>query len=376
MKRSLAGIVALIVMLPASCGLRPERVTIGVALSPTFHPGIELATQEINAAGGIKGAPLELVGLDFVNVFDRDEIQRWAQRFTKTEGLVAVIGHSDSASTLSAAAFYNQAGVPQIVTTATNPAITNIGKWTYRLCLSDAAQGPALAEYAVKDWGKKTIAVFYVNDDYGRGLAQSFERRVRELGGTIVASVMHRNTLTDDDHDLIRTRLSLMKTAGAPDLVVLFQRELAAEWTIGAVREAGLNADVMGGDSLSTARFLDRDPAAKEGIRVSHFFVPLPDNRRAADFMRNYRLVAGREPDYGSAMAYDAVFLLRDAILNGGPTREGVRSHLERLIEDKTALEGVAGTYTLGPDHDARRSFHIAEIHDGAFGRLKTLTIH
>src|SRR6185503_187532 len=135
----------------------------------------------------------------------------------------AVIGHSDSASTLSAASFYNQQKIPQIVTIATNPAITNIGEWTYRLCLSDAAQGPALAEYAVKDWGKRRIAVFYVNDDYGRGLAQLFEKH---------------------DYQMIQSSLKFIKAQGEPDLIVLFQRIAAAEWTIKAIRDAGLHSTI------------------------------------------------------------------------------------------------------------------------------------
>jgi len=123
----------------------------------------------------------------------------WTERFNQTKNLVAIIGRSDSASTLSAAASYNRAGIPQLVTIATNPAITNIGVWTYRLCLSNTAQGPALAEYVVKDWKKRRIAIVFVNDDYGRRLAQLFEKRVRELGAEIVGSVMHRDVLDLDD---------------------------------------------------------------------------------------------------------------------------------------------------------------------------------
>ena len=156
-----------------------------------------LAAKEINARGGIGGIPLELMGLEWKigNLYDAEEIVEWANKFAETQDLLAVIGHSDDSSTLSAAALYNKKGVPQIVTIATNPAITNIGDWTYRLCISDAAQGPALAEYTVRDWGKRRIAVIYVNDAYGRGLAELFETRVREIGGEIVASIMHRNVL-------------------------------------------------------------------------------------------------------------------------------------------------------------------------------------
>jgi branched-chain amino acid transport system substrate-binding protein len=136
--------VVLLMLLPLSCTPRPRRVVIGIALSSANHPAVELAAKEINAGGGIDGVPIELMGLEWKigNVYNATEILEWANKFAGTGDLVAVVGHSDSSSTLSAAALYNQKGVPQIVTIATNPEITNIGHWTYRLCISDAAQGP------------------------------------------------------------------------------------------------------------------------------------------------------------------------------------------------------------------------------------------
>jgi branched-chain amino acid transport system substrate-binding protein len=317
------------------------------------------------------------MGLDWkvVSYFKPEDVVRWAGQFAEEKDLIAVIGHSDSASTLSAAAVYNQLKVPQIVTIATNPAITNIGDWTYRLCLSDAAQGPALAEYSVNDWGTRRIAVFYVNDDYGRGLAQLFEKRVRELGAEIVASVMHRNVLEKDDRELISSSIVDLKKKGEPDLVVLFQRFDAAQFTLKTVRDAGLSAGILGGDSLAPAAFAKHEPELMEGVRVSQFFQPRSDDAKAMEFLKDFRLFAARDADYGDAFAYDAVYLVRDAALHGGPSREGVKSYLDRLIRERTQETGIAGTYVMGPDHDARRSLYIVEVHNGAETFLKTLRV-
>jgi branched-chain amino acid transport system substrate-binding protein len=286
-----------------------------------------------------------------------------------------VIGHSDSSSTLSASAFYNQHQIPQIVTIATNPAITNIGVWTYRLCLSDAAPGPALADYAVKDWGKRRIAVFYVNDDYGRGLAQLFEQRVREQGGEIVSNVMNRNVMADDDKQLIRSALASLKKNGEPDLVVLFLRTDAALFTMQAMRDAGLTSSILGGDSLGPPAFAKENPDLMESVRVSQFFLSQIDDARAAKFLKDYRGFAGHDADYGEAFAYDAVYLLRDAIVGGGPTRSGVKTYLDHIIRERAQQTGVAGTYTIGPDHDARRPLYIVGIHNGLQSLLKTLQV-
>lgn len=358
------------------CDRRPERVIFGVGMTADTHMAVKLAAEEINAAGGIRGARLELTGLDWggqQDTFDPDPVLKLAQRFVNTDDLIAVIGHSDSASTLSAAALYNKYRVPQIVTIATNPAITNIGTWTYRLCLSDAAQGPALAEYAINDWKKRRIAIFYVNDDYGRGLAQLFEQRARALGAEIVATVMHRNVLTDDDKQVIRSTLARLKGERAPDVFALFQRLGAAEWTATTLRDAGFDADILGGDNLAQGAFARMDRAVTSRARVSQFLWLDAKTPRAAAFAERFRRRAGTDPNYGQAFGYDAVYLLRDAVLHGGFTRDGVKAYLDRLIADSTPIHGVAGTFIFGPDHDARRALYIADIRNQTFHVIKSI---
>jgi branched-chain amino acid transport system substrate-binding protein len=377
MKKLLMIVMLALLVLPSACSRKPKRIVIGIALSASYHPSVVLAANEINASGGIGGVPIELLGLDWKvgGNFNAPDILKWASQFAEEKDLVAVIGHSDSSSTLSASAFYNQHQIPQIVTIATNPAITNIGVWTYRLCLSDAAQGPALADYAVKDWGKRRIAVFYVNDDYGRGLAQLFEQRVREQGGEIVSNVMNRNVMEDDDKQLIRSALASLKKNGEPDLVVLFLRTDAALFTMQAMRDAGLASSILGGDALGPPAFAKANSDLMESVRVSQFFMSQIDDARAAKFLKDYRKFAGHDADYGEAFAYDAVYLLRDAIVGGGPTRAGVKSYLDHIIRERTQQTGVAGTYMMGPDHDARRPLYIVGIHNGLQSLLKTLQV-
>ena len=132
MKKFITLVTLALLILPAACSRKPKRIVIGIALSSSYHPAVALAVNEINASGGIGGVPIELIGLDWRvgGNFNAPDILRWAGQFAEDKDLVAVIGHSDSASTLSASAFYNQHEIPQIVTIATNPAITNIGVWT------------------------------------------------------------------------------------------------------------------------------------------------------------------------------------------------------------------------------------------------------
>jgi branched-chain amino acid transport system substrate-binding protein len=375
MRKVLIVYALILLLLPISCTSRPKRVVIGIALTQSNHPAVEMAVKEINQGGGIDGVPVELMGLDWkvATDFDAAEILQWADKFAQTSDLIAVIGHSDSASTLSAAAFYNQHKIPQIVTIATNPAITNIGDWTYRLCLSDEVQGAALAEYAVRDWGKSRIAMFCVNDAYGTGLAEAFEKGVNQRGSRIVSTRLHRNVLQEDDKEMIRSTLAGLKAGQEPDLFVLVQRMAAATWTIRAIREAGFKSDILGGDALGPPTFARSDSTLKEGVRVSEFFLPVADDAQATHFVESMQQFGIQETDYGQAFAYDSVYLIRDAILKYGFSRASVKRYLDHLIEAQTSVKGAGGTYRVGKDHDARRALYIVEVRNGIYQLAKVL---
>ncbi len=360
-------------LLSSACQRRPSRVVVGVAISQEDHPGVRLAIQEINARGGVRGVPLEAVGLDWKgNQFQASQILALAKRFQQTKDLVAVIGHGDSDSTLSAAAYYNQYHLPQIVTIATNPAITNIGQWTYRLCVSDATQGPALADYAVRKWKQRRIGVFYVNDDYGRGLAESFETRAQKDGAEIVFSMMHHNELEADDKATLTAVLAENKSK-PPDLMALFQRMKAAEWTIQTIREEGLTSAILGADDLGQPNFIKSPPRLTEGVRFSQFFFPKPDNEKAQQFLAHYEEVNHKAPGFGDAFAYDAVYLVADAVRANGFSRADVKAYLDQLIINHTAIQGVTGTFALNSDHDAARKLYIVGMHDGQQHLLQTI---
>jgi branched-chain amino acid transport system substrate-binding protein len=376
--------LAIALALVAACRRPPARVVIGVALPQDDHKAVALAIQEINAAGGIHGVPLEAMGMGrdwrADSIGDFEASLGWCNTFANMPELLAVVGPSDSSSTLTVAATLNRRHVPEIVTSATNASITSIGDWVYRLCISDAVQGPALADYAARDWHKKRAAIFHVNDDYGRGLAQKFEERWRALGGEVVVGVPHRNTPQADDRALIEATLSDLRRDPTVDLLVLFQRQPAARFTIETIRRLGLSADILGGDNLlETERFrMEKasSPGLLEGIRTSAFYWPDPSDPRLQAFIRAYRGVAGIDPADGQAFSYDAVHLVKDAVLAGGFSRSGVKAYLDRMIREQTVVKGRAGTYRLGRDHDGRRSIYILETHDGAPRLLKTLVVN
>ncbi len=375
----LGRIVLLVVALGllSTCKPRAERLVIGVALDKGYHAGLILALEEINAAGGIGGIPVETVGPDWrmLNEYDPREAMIWANSFAESEELVAVIGHSDSASTLASAAYYNQLQVPHIVTIATNRAISGIGPWTYRLCPSDTLQGRALAEYAVNDWGKQRAAVFFVDDDFGRGLAEIFQAEFRSLGGQVVTMVPQHNLLQEEDKRLIRRSLTHLAERGFSeegDLVVLLQRRWVAIEIITTMASLAITPSALGADPLGIPMMAAHAQAENIDLRASLFFHPGRGDPRTAEFVRTFKENFGAEPDYGNAYAYDAVYLLRDAILAGASSRPGVKEGLDSFIRDGTVINGVVGSYVIGENNDARRSFMIGVASDGVFRPIES----
>ena len=142
---------------------------------PAIETGVRLAIQHLNEAGGVLGQPVELyigdTGLDPTQAIEE------ARRLVEVEGVHAIVGPLASSITLAVAESVTApAGVPTISPSATSPQLTiaEDNDYLFRSTVSDAAQGPVLAQLAA-DEGYRSVGVLYLNDPYGQGLAEAFE---------------------------------------------------------------------------------------------------------------------------------------------------------------------------------------------------------
>jgi branched-chain amino acid transport system substrate-binding protein len=178
-----AGVIAVGI---AACTPSPEAVYIGAPDPCVGRQAIELAVEEINAGGGIQGAELRVKFASAQNGQTRvHQAVSIADSLAKDPKVIAVVGHDTSLESLPAAHVYNRNGIVQIVPSSSNPLITDIGPWIFRLSADDEQQGAFLAEVARARLNFGKIAVLFVNNDYGKMLAQSFvdsfERRRSRL---------------------------------------------------------------------------------------------------------------------------------------------------------------------------------------------------
>ena len=322
---------------------RADRLYIGIAgpfsesRGRSMIAAARLAVQEINSAGGVDGRQLELVDKD-----DSASTARAiavAQELRDDPRIVAVVGHLTSGATIAAADIYNGGKDPVVAISpsASNPDLTGIGRYTFRVCATDLAHGATLARFAVQQLHAQRAAVLYLNDAYGRGILGTFTEEYVGQGGTITEA----DPVLPDVTDLGPYLERIQRDGRAQVLMVAGDRATGVA-VLRQARARGITLPLIGGDGLSG---IQSEGAIADGVYITSNYLPDQPGEKNAAFLRAYAAANGGErPDHRGAGAYDAVYLIARAIGDGGSSRANIRDALARLNgHDRPAYEGVTG---------------------------------
>jgi len=302
--------------------------------------GAELAVNEINAAGGVGGRRLELDTQD-----DSAQAGRAIAVATTLHDdprVVAVVGHLTSGAAIAAADIYNGGPDPVVALSpsASNPELTTPGGYTFRVCATDLAHGTALARFAIERLKARRAAVLYLDDDYGRGILGTFADEFRRLEGTIIAM----DPVLPGAED-VTPYLEFLRADGRAQVLMVAGDRATAELVLRAVRAQGITLPVIGGDALAG---IEADGALAEGVYLTSSYLPDAPGARNAAFLRAYAAATGgQRPDHRGAGAYDAVYLIADAIRSAGPRRAAIRAALAEVGRSRPAFDGVTGRITF-----------------------------
>ncbi|NUO65027.1 MAG: ABC transporter substrate-binding protein [Gemmatimonadaceae bacterium] len=311
--------------------------------------GLELAIDEINAKGGVRGRELKVIEQD-----DEGQGTRAAEvaaEFVANPELVAVIGHVNSGAMVAAAHVYD-GELPAVATTATSPELTGISRWTFRVISSDSANGIALARFA-GTLGKRRAAIIYENNSYGRGLADAFQKA---FAGEIVSV----DPIPEGTGDL-EPFVSYYAQQKA-DIVFAAGTDASGLSLLREARRQKLDATFLGGDGWTG---IVGDTAASTGAYVGAPFSSEDPRPEAQSFVRAFRKKYGIVPDGNAALAYDATKLVARAIEEVGPNRRRIRDWLAGLDEDH-AVGGVTGAIRFEADGDpVGKSFVMTRVQKG-----------
>ena len=349
-----------------------EEIVIGAAWPWSAHPdvlyrqGMELAVAEVNAARGVNGRSLRLKELDDHESVDDGRMV--AQQLAREPGVVAVIGHLQSYVTVPAAAIYDQAGIVLISATSTTPELTAHGySRLFRTVFTDRDVGAQLAQYALAR-GHRQIAIYYMRNEYGLGLANEFERAATSGGARIVDRQSY-DPGTPSNQASTERAVTAWKNLSIDAVFVAGQVPQAALF-IAELRRKGITAPIYGSDALGTPALLAIGGQAVEGTVLATAFHTGAPRAEVHRFSGAFRHAYGREPDAGAALGYDAVNVLVEAIRRAGSTSPAKVSTALRALKD---WQGVTGPFTFD-EHGDLRDMPVQKmvVRNGRFEYLPT----
>ena len=317
--------------------------------------GAQIAIDELNAAGGVNGGQASMAIGD--DLGDPQQAVLVAQGFIDDKNIVVVDGHQFSGATIAAAAKYQAAGLPMISPSATNPDISTLGNYIWRICMTDAVQGAGLAKYSVNTLGKKNIAVIYDNSDYGRGLADAYDSGVQAAGGTIVAKQQYATGDTDFSSQLTKIK------AANPDLLFMSGYYPEGSKIAQQARQLGMTVQMLGSDGYASDQLPKLGGAAVEGMLVSTFFDYTKTDPAVQKFVAAYKAkYKGANPDWFAANSYDVIMLAAQAAKNAG---KNDRTAINDALGKIGTYQGVSGPITFDKNGDVVKPLSIVVVKNG-----------
>lgn len=328
------------------------------------HEGTLLAIEEINAAGGVLGKQIELRTED--NLSKAGESANIVNKLIAKDKVVAILGEVASSRSLEAAPICQQNGIPMISPASTNPKVTEVGDYVFRVCFIDPFQGTVMANFAQKTLKATKVAVFTdVKSDYSKGLAKFFKEGFSKTG-TLTAELDY----SGGDKDF-KAQLTTIKNSN-PDAVFVPGYYTDVALIRIQARQLGLNVPFFGGDGWEGADLLTIGKDAVEGDYFSTHYSPEAGSPKGKVFVEAYKKrYNGKVPDAMAALGYDSAMILADAIKAAGST-EGVK--IRDALAAVTNYEAVTGTMKLNEKRDAEKAAVILQVKNGAFQYLETVS--
>ncbi len=326
--------------------------------------GARLAVDEINAAGltlGGKKMHIDLLSED--DQADPKTATTVAQKLVDS-GVVGVIGHLNSGSTIPASTIYHAAGIPQISPSATAIAYTAQGYNTaFRVMTNDKQQGHVLGQFAVNKLGAKKIAVIDDRTAYGQGLADEFAKAAEAAGAEIVA----REYTTDKSTDFMAILTSIKSKS--PDLVFFAGMDPQAGPMARQMRQLGLKTQLLGGDGMQTPEFIKLAGADAEGAIASNPGLTLDSMPGGKAFKEKFTERFGPIQNY-APYAYDAVYVMVEAMKRADSSDPA--KYLPELA--KTDYQGVTGKIRFDSKGDVSGgAVTLYQVKNGAWHPLETV---
>src|SRR3954468_17362806 len=329
-------------------------LTGGIAhLGKDNENGARLAVEEANAAG------VKLDGKDvkFTLVAEDDQADpkvgttaapklgpTLARKLVDAK-VVGVVGHLNSGTSIPASSIYNQAGIPVISGSATNPKLTEQGfKNQFRVVGRDDQQGPAIASYIASERKPKVVAVIDDATAYGEGIANEVEKTLKAAKIQVLAR--EKGTDKTTDWKAILTKLK----GRNPDAVFYGGMDATGGPLLKQGKELGMKAVFSFGDGACTDKMKELAGDAAEGLLCSQ--AGIPPQAASKKFLDAYKKKFGQDPILYAPFTYDAANLLIEAMKKANSSDP--KSYLPEL--QKISFSGSTGTIEFDDKGDRKNA--------------------
>ncbi|GAB4278616.1 MAG: ABC transporter substrate-binding protein [Candidatus Promineifilaceae bacterium] len=369
-------LVIFVILLMGCTSPAPSEIKIGL-IAPlsgeyadsTGQPAVDavqMAVDEVNEAGGleINGRRYTIVLITKDNQGNPETSVSAAQQLINQEGVVAIIGPMFSSNAIPVSEIAEQAGIPMISPTSTNPQ-TTLGKtFVFRATFIDDFQGLAMARFALEDLGLQKAAVLYdVASSYNRGLAETFRDAFKRLGGDVVA---FESYTTDTNSDFSKQLTRIQETNAQALFLPNYTDDVLRKGE--QAQAMGLNVTFLGSDSWEGERLMGL-PAFENSFFSGHFCRDL-SVARIRTFSETYEQRYGREPNGLISLSYDSAGLLFAAMQNQNQaTPATIRDGLFAIN-----YTGITGPISYDTNGDPMKSVAIWTIEKNTRGCYKMVT--
>ena len=350
----------------SAAGLAQGEIPVGEFASLTggsasfgqsSHKGTALAIDELNAAGGVLGKKLKLITEDDQSVAGQPATI--VRKLISQDKVVAVLGEVASSKSLEAAPICQQNKVPMISPASTNPKVTEVGDFIFRICFIDPFQGTVMAKFAQSKGWKKVAVLTDVKQDYSVGLAEFFVKGFTATGGEIVKDQKY----STGDKDF-KAQLTSIKAA-KPEAIFVPGYYAEVSLIAKQARLLGIKAPLLGGDGWVGDSLLKVAGNSLDGSFFSCHFSADDKSAAVQDFVKKYKAkYKGETPDDMAALGYDSAIILAEAMKKAGTT-EGPK--LRDAIAATKNHAGITGSITLDDKRNASKSAVILAIGGGGF---------
>jgi len=328
------------------------------------HKGTLLAIEELNAAGGVLGKKLELITEDTQS--KQGESASVVRKLVSRDKCIAILGEVASGRSLEAAPICQNAKVPMISPSSTNPKVTEVGDFVFRVCFIDPFQGTVMALFAKNTLKAKNVAVLTdAAAPYSVGLATFFKEKFVADGGKI--SVEQKFSSGDKD---FKAQLTAIK-ASNPEAIFAPCYYTEAGLIAQQARQLGINLPIFGGDGWEAPELVTIGGKAMDGNFYSTHYSPEDKAEMVQTFVKKFKARWNNEvPDAMAALGYDSALVLADAIKRAGGT-DGQK--LRDALAATKDFVGITGKTTLDAKRNATKPAVIIEVKDGKFVYKETV---